>query len=366
MSLELHVDRARWRAHLEHTMVACGGPTALIPVIKGNGYGLGLTTLAEAAAELGVDVIAVGQPEELTDIVGFTASPSSGSAGRVVVLQPWRPDLGEPFHPLACQRSPNGPAMETVIRTVSDISALRAAPADSVILLELGSAMRRFGIDESELAEVARLLASSSGPRCVGLSIHLPLVADQADLDTIIRAVGNLTASGARPAALWVSHLTDDQARTVGGATGLAVRRRVGTRLWLGDPGALQVRAQVLAVHPMARGERFGYRRRATRAAGHLLVVSGGTAHGIGLEAPPSAATPRTRARVATLGLLGAAGRTRSPFTVNGSRCDFAESPHMQVSMLWLPTRVSPPPPGEYVSVQVRHTTTAFDTVVFT
>ena len=44
MALTLTVDRARWREHVAATRAAFPG---LVPVVKGNGYGFGLTYLAE-------------------------------------------------------------------------------------------------------------------------------------------------------------------------------------------------------------------------------------------------------------------------------------------------------------------------------
>ena len=44
VALTLTVDRARWRDHVAATRAAFPG---LVPVVKGNGYGFGLTYLAE-------------------------------------------------------------------------------------------------------------------------------------------------------------------------------------------------------------------------------------------------------------------------------------------------------------------------------
>ena len=105
-------------------------------------------------------------------------------------------------------------------------------------------------------------------------------------------------AARARPAA-------PDRIRDV------ELRPRVGTALWLGDRDALSARATVLDVHPVARGDRVGYRQRRIPRSGTLLVVSGGTSHGIGLEAPSAAASLTTPARSLAKGGLEAAGRGR-------------------------------------------------------
>ncbi len=135
-------------------------------------------------------------------------------------------------------------------------------------------------------------------------------------------------------------------------------RPRIGTGLWLGDRGALDVRATVLDAHPVDRGERFGYRQRSAPRAGTLLVVSGGTAHGIGLEAPTGASSFRARAGSLARGGLDAAGLVRSPYTVDGKQRCFAEPPHMQASMLFLPSGATVPDVGDEVPVRVRYTAT--------
>ncbi|MGB8380122.1 MAG: alanine racemase, partial [Dermatophilaceae bacterium] len=106
-----------------------------------------------------------------------------------------------------------------------------------------------------------------------------------------------------------------------------------------------------------------GYRRRRL-SQGHLVVVSGGTAHGVAMEAPTAAATVRQRAIAVAEGVMQAAGRVRSPFTVGGRFAWFVEPPHMQVSLLLLPEKVAPPQVGDTVSVRVRHTTLHADEVV--
>ncbi len=63
-------------------------------------------------------------------------------------------------------------------------------------------------------------------------------------------------------------------------------------------------------------------------------------------------------------GGLEAAGLALSPYTVEGKQRWFAEPPHMQASMLFLPSSVTPPEIGDELGVDVRFTTTTFDRVV--
>ena len=140
-------------------------------------------------------------------------------------------------------------------------------------------------------------------------------------------------------------------------------RPRIGTSLWLGDREALHVRATVLDLHPVDRGEPFGYRGRRSPRTGTLVIVSGGTAHGIGLESPTGEGSLRSRAATIARGGLDALGAVRSPYSVGGKLRFFAEPPHMQASMLFLPTGADLPEVGDQVDVRVRFTTTRFDRV---
>jgi hypothetical protein len=138
---------------------------------------------------------------------------------------------------------------------------------------------------------------------------------------------------------------------------------RIGTALWYADAAAYEVRAHVLDVRPVGKGDHAGYRQRPL-PKGHLVVVSGGTSHGVAMESPSSAATARTRAIAVAEGVLEAAHRVRSPFTVSGTMPRFAEPPHMQCSLLTLPEGVAPPRVGDEVTVRMRLTTTTPDAVV--
>jgi hypothetical protein len=94
------------------------------------------------------------------------------------------------------------------------------------------------------------------------------------------------------------------------------------------------------------------------------VVVSGGTAHGIGLEAPTGGASLKDRAARVAKGGLDAAGFVRSPYTIDGKQRLFGEPPHMQASMLFLPSGAHVPEVGDEVDVRVRYTATSFDETV--
>jgi len=194
--------------------------------------------------------------------------------------------------------------------------------------------------------------------------LPIPPGAGGSHLSEVTRLMADVVAAGVTP-QVFVSHLTEAELAQLRQAwPDYTFRPRTGTSLWLGDRESLRVRASVLDVHPVERGDVFGYRSRTAPAAGTILVVSGGTAHGIGLEAPTGGATLRDRAARVARGGLDAAGWVRSPYTVDGKLRLFAEPPHMQASMLFLSHGARVPAVGDELPVRVRFTATTFDRTV--
>jgi len=386
MSFTVTVRGQRWREHQESVWGAitraCG--TTPVPVIKGNGYGLGADLLTRQAVAHHADTVAVGTVWEIDTV-------AHASNHDIVVLQPFDPRdkaaaaewwrLGSRLH------------SGRVIRTIASTEALRAltaGPGSVRVIIEARSSMQRFGLEESEILE---LLADSTIREGLararilieGLSLHLPLVqppgkrTGRTSLGTprvleVLRwaamwhAQTDVWAGHNSPARrLWVSHLNDDEAAlVVKSQPDIALRMRVGTRLWLGDRGALQANGTVLAVHSVKESTPVGYRQRTGPSDGSLVVIGGGTSHGIALSAPTAATNLRQRIASIGTGVIEAAGRSMSPFTLDGKQRWFAEPPHQQVSMVWLPWGCIVPSVGDSVPAEVRYTTSRFDAVIFT
>jgi hypothetical protein len=336
MTYELHVDANGWRQHLASLISA---DADLVPVTKGNGYGLGLDRTAAEAKRAGARMLAVGTIAELDDVRPHTDAD-------LLVLQPWQRGLDP---------APRTDGTVYTAATLDSVAGLADAGAPYVV--EVLSSVMRFGIPAEQLAEVAGLSR--------GVAIHLPLdAAPGARVREVAAVVAAVEPIGFGPVPLWVSHLTDDEADEVRRAhPDWRLRQRVGTRLWLGKRETLQARAQVLAVHRVTTGERIGYRQRRVSRAADLIIASGGTAHGVGLEAPTTPAGVGDRGKTVAKGLLEAGGRLPSPFRRNGKRLWFAEPPHMQVSLL-LAKPGSAPDVGSFLDVDARMTTAAFDRVV--
>jgi alanine racemase len=347
MSLVLHVDGDRWRAHLRQVAEARPG---VVPVAKGNGYGFGLGRLARRADWLQADTLAVGTYSELDDV-------RQRYDGDLLVLSPWRP-----WDDDGAAATTDDRVVHTVGR-LADVHALAEAPGRPRVVLERLTSMKRHGFTARGLREAVEV--AGDRVRIEGASFHLPLdtggnLAEAEQLMTDVVAAG----FGALAPTVWVSHLSATDLTTLAQQyPDFALRPRIGTELWLGDRGALRVTARVLDTHPVERGEQFGYRGRVLPRTGTLVVVSGGTAHGIGLEAPTGESSVRARVSTLARGGLDAVGLARSPYTVAGRARYFAEPPHMQSSMLFLPSGAEVPAVGDEVDVRVRFTATTFDRV---
>ena len=85
---------------------------------------------------------------------------------------------------------------------------------------------------------------------------------------------------------------------------------------------------------------------------------------GIGLEAPTGEQSLKARAATLARGGLDAVGFVRSPYSIDGKQRLFAEPPHMQASMLFVPAGAGVPAVGDEIDVRVRYTATTFDRVL--
>ena len=424
MTFALHVDAHRWRAHTASTrdavrsVIRGGEPGSrlgdIVPVAKGNGYGFGIDRLAVEAQRLGTDVMAVGTPYEV-------ATAAARFAGDILVLQPWDPrdaTAAQAWYAVA-----DAGLAHRLIRTVADVEALHSLAVDvsglattpARVLIEGLTSMRRFGLAEPDLDAVmadpvVRTSVRQGRIVLAGLALHLPLAQPLAphvqtlergwhDVDaapvlpkgasgrareawswalTWIRSLAALEDAGcavpAQAASLWVSHLDDTELGQLRRAVpDVPIMLRTGTRLWLGDETATTARGTVLAVHDITKGRAVGYRQRRAPHDGLLVVVGGGTSHGVALAAPSPAGTARQRMVAAATGALEATGRSRSPFEWAGKQRWFAEPPHAQLSLVWITADDvrqamsaghKPPGVGDEWACRIRHTTASFDRIV--
>ncbi|MEV6841411.1 alanine racemase [Streptomyces sp. NPDC051133] len=340
MALTLYVDEVRWRTNQAAAVQRFPG---LMPVVCGNGFGFGLEWLAEEARRLDADGVAVGTVYEAVRMKDLFS-------GSVLVLTPFR--QGEKGPPLPLR----------VIRTVSSVEGLRSLPGMRVVV-QVRAHARMGGVRADDLHAVRSHL---SEVRFEGFALHVPETrrAGYNAVEEVSAWMGLLRQAGLPLHTFYVSHLTAeefdfvcrDHPRT-------RFRACTGRRLWLGDPGAIEYRSEVLQVARAARGDRFGLRQLRVPVDGCLVMVAGGTAHGVGLE-PLRAMEGVARVKgVAHMG-LSVVNQFLSPFVWGGQRCWFAEPPDQLASVLFLPAEVPVPGMGTELTARLAATLTRADRVV--
>jgi hypothetical protein len=177
--------------------------------------------------------------------------------------------------------------------------------------------------------------AVAAGLDVSGFSLHLPLDADTAELESWIGLL-----PGDRPVT--VSHLgpgplADARRRH----PGRRIAARLGTALWHGDKSFLRLGAGVVEVRTVDADARVGYRGVEVPGKGTLVMIGAGTAHGV--HPLPDG---------------------RSPFHHRRRRLALVEPPHMHTSMAWVPAGDPVPDVGAEVDVQQPLTFVTADRIV--
>lgn len=376
MTFSLKVDTAKFRSHLVSVMNGYASAGAeLVPVIKGNGYGFGRDLLASEASRLGCNRIAIGTVWELGQTL-------ADFAGEILVLEPFN-SVDE--FAVAQWRQHLEHNANRIIVTVSnlDLVAVRSAGAKN-IYLEGKTSLSRFGIIHFDMQSLNNL----NDLKVLGLSLHLPIrqPASKVNPTTEISAAFNGADLSQSMTETWnwivlfeelsnklslakqvsLSHVSEKQVQALKKMMqnynfNLEIEVRVGTKLWLGEPSALQAMGTVLEVHEISHSQTVGYQQTDSGNNKRLIVVSGGTAHGVAMAAPINTGSLRKKGVAIAEGFSQAIGKVRSPFSHNGKNLDFVEPPHMQVSMLW--SNDMSIAVGDNLNCNVRNTTTYFDRV---
>lgn len=315
MTVRLTVDMAAWRGHVTTTAQAYG--PALVPVVKGNGYGFGRPLLHNLAADLigPLEHVCVGTIHELDGVPNGT---------RPVVLVP---SLVPP--------ATNEAAVMTVGST-AHVDALRGWRGEVVV--KVASSMRRFGAAVDEIPTLMRAV-ENQGLAIAACAIHLPLAGSEEDR---VAEIASWLPHLPIEVPLWVSHLEPATLHAL--QTKYMPRRfkvRVGTALWHSVPkiSALQLRADVLHRQPIGVGEIAGYHHTPAPFDGTLVIIGAGSAHGI------------------------APNGTLSPFHFARTRMALLEPPHMHTSLAVVEANAPVPLVGEWVDVQRPLITTQVDNV---
>lgn len=361
MTFSISIAGSAWRTHTSAVRDRVhGAEAALIPVIKANGYGLGQQLLAAEATRLGARAIAVGTIFEVESVI-------NDFSGDIIVMEPI-----DPRDEVAARTWAQWSDSEHAARLIATAGTSRGLDLviDSFVqprvVLEGLTSMRRFGFEGPRLREAWKHAATAVQDgrlRLHGLTVHLPLQPRSEDFDEILQLADEV-ADIDTTAHIMLSHVDVEQLEILRRHNpSLRFSLRLGTSLWLGDRSFLTAQGTVLSVHRVKRGQTYGYHHRRAGSDGHVVVVSGGTSHGVSLTAPSPARTLRQRAVALGLGVFNAGGRVKSPFTWKNTPLWLAEPPHQLVSMLWIPGHTEPPVVGTALPATVRYTITRADSV---
>lgn len=305
MTVRLTIERERWWRHVSEVATDVDG---LVPVVKGNGYGLGRAELASIAVNLS-PLLAVGTIHELDGLPDSVVP---------VVLTP----------------SLIAPDSDVPVLTVGSAAHIDALTGwGGRVIVKLMSDMRRYG-GEIGLVEQAQ----RAGLRTVGVAIHPPLAAgEEARRHEVVRRLREIDPS----LDVWVSHLAPATYRSLPASH--RYKLRLGTYLWHGDRESLHLEAQVLDARTVGAGAKVGYQLGRAPGDGTLVMIGAGTANG-----------------VATL------PDGRSPFHHARRRLTLVEPPHMHTSMVFVPDGDPCPTTGDWIDLQRPLTTTWIDELRWT
>ena len=342
MSLILQVNNQTWSNSLKSVINSY--ENCIVPVIKGNGYGIGKLNLANKSQDLGLTEIALGTIFEAKDVIdkGFS---------QIVVMDPIKDLDKSSFDELKRLND------KTIVLTLSDINDatnLKETP----VIIEVLTSMKRFGLRTDDLKTLIN-------HQILGLSLHLPIENSVTgkinEVRNWLKIYEEILPNAKK--TVYLSHLTKEEfIRIKNEFPNFSFKLRLGTKFWLSDLNNFQIKSTVLAVHDV-KEEQIGYRQRKINDQ-YLVIVSGGTSHGVGLQAPRSNTNLKARLTAILSGVLEAFDQHLSPFVISGKQRWFAESPHMNVSMLKLPKNIKPPKVGSEITAHLRMTTTNFDSVI--
>lgn len=342
MSLTLYVNNNYWTNSLKNVLNAY--ENSLIPVIKGNGYGIGKSNLAKKSQELGLTEIAIGTIFEAQEIININFN-------QIIVMDPIKDLDKNAFDEL---KKINDKRLVLTLSDIKDATNLENTP----VIVEVLTSMKRFGLTANDLKTL-------SNYQILGLSLHLPIENSTNGKITEVKNWLKIYEEVLPQAkkVVYLSHLSKEEFSKIKKEfPNFVFKLRLGTKFWLNDLSNFQIKSTVLAVHDV-NDENIGYRQRKIND-NYIVIVSGGTSHGVGLQAPRSNTNLKSRITSILAGVLEAFDQTLSPFVISGKQRWFAETPHMNVSMLKLSKNITPPKVGSEITVHLRMTTTNFDSVI--
>lgn len=348
MTFAITVDQTAWFAHHAAIFQKYQQQQQLIAVIKSNGYGLTQANLAKVAAHHGLERVAVGTVYEISDV-------AANFTGEIVVLEPLNPADTQALK--QWQQVLSGKDSNRIIATIANDEGIKQALSifpDLNFVLELRTSMNRFGT--YGYSGNWPYLSASKPAGLLGITAHFPLKPNTEEVLSILKF-----ASEFQIRDVAISHVSNTDLQNFSATfPDLNLRMRIGSELWLGNRKAIRATGTVLEAHSPPAFEKVGYHQ--TNVSTSYIVISGGTAHGIGLAAPSANRTLKQRVNAVGLGALQGIGKSLSPFIVNGKKAWFVEPPHQHVSIVYGDFKHDIV--GTQIEADVRFTTTKADVVL--
>lgn len=381
MTFKLTVDRSSFDKNLR-TVISDyeNAGSKVVPVIKGNGYGFGRRNLALEVSKTNLPRIAIGSVYELDQAL-------SDFGGEIVVLEPFNPNDSSTIS--LWEHATKNNAHRLIAIITGPYFAQASLAGIKRAYLEGKTSMHRFGILPKDMLGLVK--GDRHNVEVVGLSLHSPIAQPQnvqiPQLETSAKINNRKTSNRVLEIVSWLNSfapmaaelvspinlsLSHVSAKDISQILEIAQERdldiqiesRIGTALWLGNQKALTASGTVLEIHELVGDhEHIGYRQIDAHGNARLLVVSGGTAHGVALAAPTNRATLRAKGIALAEGFSQALGKVRSPFKLGKHNLAFAEPPHMHVSLLWCEDRNVKV--GDQLECTVRNTTANFDEIIW-
>ena len=163
MSLTLQVNNQSWSNSLK--TVINSYENCIVPVIKGNGDGIGKSNLAKKSQDLGLTEIAIGTIFEAKEVINKDFS-------QIVVMDPIKDLDKNSFDEL---KRLNDKAIVLTLSDINDATNLKETP----VIIEVLTSMKRFGLTANDLKTLIN-------HQILGLSLHLPIE------NSIIRKINEL------------------------------------------------------------------------------------------------------------------------------------------------------------------------------
>ncbi len=309
MALRLTVRR---EALFNHVRATSASIPHLVPVIKGNGYGLGRAQLVALVEQLlpETTTVAVGTIHEAADVPERIAA-----------------HVMNPIGALDLEQAPTIPANAIpTVGSTHDVDVLARHGWKGRVVVKLASSMRRFGVSQSDFPALVQDIARIGGT-IHSCSVHPPTAGTETERLAEIESWLPLLPECV---TVSVSHLAAeslDRLRAANNAR--TIEARLGTALWHGTKSHFSLEADVIRTETCRSGEAAGYRASPVQGNGTIVVIGAGSAHGV-MPLPNG----------------------DSPFHFARQRMELIEPPYMHSALAFVAAGQPCPDAGDMVDVQ--------------